>query len=191
MIAFVLSGGGPRGALQAGALQVLLEKGIRPDILVGTSAGAVNAAYLAADPTPAAAYRLGDVWRRLTKEQLFGGGVLQAAWHLLTHRDSLYCNDRLRSYFETHSPTRERFFRGLAVRLYIVATDLLTRRPYVFGEDRDEPLLDALMASSATCLAALELSRASVRGWRRFRQPAGGRGHRERRDRDLCPGNKG
>lgn len=53
MIAFVLSGGGSRGALQVGALQVLLEAGVRPDLLVGASAGVVNAAYLAADPTPA------------------------------------------------------------------------------------------------------------------------------------------
>ncbi|HNK70256.1 MAG TPA: patatin-like phospholipase family protein, partial [Flavobacteriales bacterium] len=42
MIAFVLSGGGNRGALQAGALLALLERGIRPDLIVGTSVGALN-----------------------------------------------------------------------------------------------------------------------------------------------------
>ncbi|MDQ7028746.1 MAG: patatin-like phospholipase family protein [Ardenticatenia bacterium] len=52
MLAFVLSGGGNRGALQVGALQVLLEAGIQPDVLVGTSVGAVNALFLACDPTP-------------------------------------------------------------------------------------------------------------------------------------------
>jgi NTE family protein len=149
VIAFVLSGGGPRGALQAGALQILLEKGIRPDLLVGTSAGAINAAYLAADPTLAAAHRLGDIWRRLTKDQIYAGGILRAVWHLLSHRDSIYCNDRLRALLESYSSGNTRLFRGLAVRLYIVATDLLTRQPYVFGENPEEPLLDALMASSA------------------------------------------
>jgi len=47
VLAFVMSGGGARGALEAGALRALLEAGIRPDMLVGTSIGAVNAACLA------------------------------------------------------------------------------------------------------------------------------------------------
>ncbi len=46
-LAFVLGGGGGRGALQAGALRALLESGYKPAMLVGTSAGAINAAYLA------------------------------------------------------------------------------------------------------------------------------------------------
>jgi NTE family protein len=46
-LAFVLGGGGARGALQVGALRALLESGLRPDLLVGTSIGAVNAVVLA------------------------------------------------------------------------------------------------------------------------------------------------
>jgi NTE family protein len=46
-LAFVLGGGGARGALQVGALDALLAAGLKPDLLVGTSIGAVNAAYLA------------------------------------------------------------------------------------------------------------------------------------------------
>lgn len=46
-LAFVLGGGGARGAFQAGALRALFEAGIKPDILVGTSIGGLNAAYLA------------------------------------------------------------------------------------------------------------------------------------------------
>jgi NTE family protein len=46
-LAFVLGGGGARGALQVGALRALYEAGYRPDMMVGTSAGAVNATYLA------------------------------------------------------------------------------------------------------------------------------------------------
>ena len=42
MIAFVLSGGGSRGAFEAGALVALFERGIQPDIVVGTSAGAIK-----------------------------------------------------------------------------------------------------------------------------------------------------
>ena len=48
MLAFVLSGAGNRGPLEVGALRALIEAGHQPDMLVGTSAGAINAAYLAA-----------------------------------------------------------------------------------------------------------------------------------------------
>lgn len=149
MIAFVLSGGGPRGALQAGALQVLLEQGVRPDMLIGTSAGALNAAYLAADPTLPGAGRLTDIWRGMRKDEIYHGGMLQGLWHVLTHRDSIYCNDRMRAFLETHTPASARRFRNVAVRLYIVATDLFSGQPYIFGDDPDEPVLDALMASTA------------------------------------------
>jgi NTE family protein len=46
-LAFVLKGGGARGALEVGALRALLEQGYQPDLLAGTSIGAVNAAGLA------------------------------------------------------------------------------------------------------------------------------------------------
>ena len=46
-LTFVLSGGGAYGALQVGALRVLWEHQIRPDLLVGTSIGSVNAAFVA------------------------------------------------------------------------------------------------------------------------------------------------
>lgn len=45
--AFVLTGGGSLGAVQVGMLTALHQAGIEPDLLVGTSVGAVNAAYLA------------------------------------------------------------------------------------------------------------------------------------------------
>ncbi len=51
MNAFVLSGGGNLGSVQAGMLEALLDTDVRPDILVGTSIGAANAAFIAADPS--------------------------------------------------------------------------------------------------------------------------------------------
>ncbi|MDF9875081.1 patatin-like phospholipase family protein [Cellulosimicrobium cellulans] len=51
--AFVLGGDGVRGAVQIGMLRAWLERGITPDLVVGTSIGAINGAGLAADPTPA------------------------------------------------------------------------------------------------------------------------------------------
>ena len=45
--ALVLSGGGSRGAYEAGAWQALTELGIRIDIVTGTSVGAINGAMVA------------------------------------------------------------------------------------------------------------------------------------------------
>src|SRR5258708_5042210 len=60
--AFVLSGGGARGALQVGALRALLEHGERPDVIVGTSIGAWNGAVLARNPTLTGVEELADIW---------------------------------------------------------------------------------------------------------------------------------
>src|SRR5207247_863425 len=52
--AFVLGGGGLLGAHEVGMLRALAEAGVRPDLVVGTSTGALNAVLVAADPAGAA-----------------------------------------------------------------------------------------------------------------------------------------
>lgn len=150
MIAFVLSGGGNRGALQAGALLALLERGIKPDMIVGTSAGAANAAYLAADPSPAGAQRLIALWKEITKEDIYPGNYLTMALRFASGQDSLFPSENRRRFFESHMPPEIRRFGDVtALRLYIVATHLNTGRLHLFGEDPEESLLDAVMASTA------------------------------------------
>jgi predicted acylesterase/phospholipase RssA len=48
--AFVLSGGACLGAAQAGMLEALYERGVSPDLFIGTSVGAMNAAFAASRP---------------------------------------------------------------------------------------------------------------------------------------------
>jgi NTE family protein len=62
-VAFVLSGGGNLGAVQVGMLRALLERGIRPDLIVGCSVGAINGAALADAPSLVGVARLEEVWR--------------------------------------------------------------------------------------------------------------------------------
>ncbi len=62
-VAFVLGGGGILGAHEVGMLQALVECGIAPDVVLGTSIGAVNGALFAADPTVEGVARLSDFWR--------------------------------------------------------------------------------------------------------------------------------
>jgi NTE family protein len=70
--AFVLSGGGSLGASQVGMSRALYEREIAPDVLVGTSVGALNAAFIASRPqTVETADQLADIWCRLGGEHLF------------------------------------------------------------------------------------------------------------------------
>jgi len=150
MLAFVLGGGGNRGPLEVGALQVLLERGIVPDMLVGTSAGAINAAFLAIDPSPDTARELGHIWRRAAEDGVFSGRRLTMLWRFVTGKDSLYSNEGFRRHVERSLPPGvERFADIQTVRLFIVATRLDTGQARVFGHDPEEFLLDSIMASTA------------------------------------------
>src|SRR3954470_13193548 len=89
--AFVLSGGASLGALQAGMLRALYEHGITPDLLVGTSAGALNAAYVASRPrTAQTAKDLARVWLGCHRKDVFPihpptliGGATNRSDHLV------------------------------------------------------------------------------------------------------------
>src|SRR5919206_212706 len=65
LTAFVLGGGGVLGAAEVGMAWALLEAGVVPDLICGTSIGAINGAALAADPTPAGAQELLAMWEEL------------------------------------------------------------------------------------------------------------------------------
>ncbi len=69
-LAFVLGGGGLLGAHEVGMLQALAERSIRPDVVLGTSVGAINGAFFAADPTPAGVQRLIEHWRQTNTGEL-------------------------------------------------------------------------------------------------------------------------
>jgi NTE family protein len=70
VIAFVLQGGGSLTACQVGMLRALSEAGVAPDLLVGSSAGALNAVAFAADPTAAGLDRLTDLWMSLRRRHV-------------------------------------------------------------------------------------------------------------------------
>lgn len=72
--AFVLGGGGVLGATQVGMLQGLLEEGIVPDLVVGTSIGAINGAFVAQDPTPGAMDGLAELWADVVRS----GGLMES-----------------------------------------------------------------------------------------------------------------
>jgi NTE family protein len=142
--AFVLSGGGNQGVAQVGMLRALMERGIVPDVIVGTSAGALNGAALATDPSPAMLDRLEEVWVGLTGERVFPGNAFRRAWNILRRDDHIIRNDGLREVIEL-SGTAARF-ADLRIPLRVVAADLLTGEEVVFAGG---PLQPALLGSAA------------------------------------------
>jgi NTE family protein len=143
--AFVLSGGASLGALQVGMLRALYERGIVPDLLIGASAGALNAAFVASRPqTVATADELATVWRSLRREDVFpvGLGPLIAG---LTSRDDHLVSDRgLRRLVRQHLHIDR--LEQAVVPLHLVTFDLIS------GEElrlSSGPAIDAVLAAVA------------------------------------------
>lgn len=125
--AVVLSGGGSLGAAQVGALRALLEAGVRPDLLVGCSVGALNAAFVAMDPSRARVDELEQVWRGLDRADVFGPGRRMAAHAVqlaVRRRDHLYEPHALRTLVRRLVPLED--LAHTAVPCHVVTTDLLT-----------------------------------------------------------------
>jgi NTE family protein len=143
--AFVLSGGGPYGALQVGALRALLEAGVRPDLVVGTSVGSMNGAFIAVDPTLAGIERLTRIWMGFGDADLFPGGRFKTAWaRMLMRGNRVFENSGLLRMIETNlgQPT----FEDTQIPLAVVAADLDTGAERVFTTG---DLVQPLLASSA------------------------------------------
>src|SRR6476659_1780125 len=88
--AFVLSGGGNQGVSQVGMLRALLERGIVPDVVIGTSAGALNGAAVAYAPNLTGVAQLDAVWTSLTGAEVFPGSRLSRAWNLVRRETHLF-----------------------------------------------------------------------------------------------------
>jgi NTE family protein len=142
--AFVLGGGGNLGAVQIGMLQALFERDIAPDVLVGCSVGALNAAAIASRPDLEGVEQLRRVWLDPTTWQVFSSGKLTGPWLLLKKARSMVTNERIRRLVEATVP--ERRFEDFPVPLHVVATSLHTGRPMWFDEG---PVVEPILASAA------------------------------------------
>jgi NTE family protein len=144
-VAFVLSGGGSLGASQAGMLQGLYEHGIRPDLLIGTSAGAINAAFIASRaPTPSTAADLQRVWRGLGRSDVFPANPLTAGLGMLGLRGHCVSAGSLRRLVLRHLELDR--LEDAPVELHVVAADALTGEEVLLSSG---PALDAVVASAA------------------------------------------
>lgn len=145
-VGIVFSGGGPLGALQIGTLKGLFETGIRPDLVTGTSVGAINASFLAFNPTLEGVNEMERYWRSLGEDDLFPGGRFRASWARMFVRGSkVFENSGLRRMVESTMGPQARFEEA-AIPLGVIATDLETGAERVFTSG---PLVEPLLASAA------------------------------------------
>jgi NTE family protein len=143
-VAFVLSGGGNLGAAQVGGLLALLDAGIRPDLVVGCSVGALNGTYLAADPSLAQVEALAEVWRALSSGSIFATPRRRQLANVMRGRDHLLENDGLRDLIHRLSPVAD--LAACRVPVHVVTTDLDAGAPAWFSTGLPE---DVLAASAA------------------------------------------
>lgn len=120
--AFVLAGGGSFGAVQVGMLHELVGFGVVPDMVVGSSAGAINGAYFAGAPNADGLARLDAIWRGLDRREVFPVTWRSIAGFVM-RRLPVVDPSGLRSLLERHLPYKE--LEHAAVPVHVVATDLL------------------------------------------------------------------
>ncbi len=150
-LAFVLSGGGARGALQVGALRALIEAGWRPDLLVGTSVGAMNAACLALHGvSPAGLVVVEQAWQYAAQNCLLTPNQSWLTLRAMLNRPDNHAITALRAFFQAFGATPSLRFSDIPnIRLALVAADLNTGCPVIYGPDHDHSVQDALLASAA------------------------------------------
>ena len=141
--AFVLGGGGLLGAHQVGMLRALAEVGIMPDLVVGTSIGAVNGAMVAAEPDNAAA-RLHDLWCSDALQEAFSENLWERAVRLARSGTHLHSIEPLRKMLADTLPVSD--FADLAVPFQCVAASIERATAAWFA---DGPLVPAVLASCA------------------------------------------
>jgi NTE family protein len=143
--AFVLGGGGLLGAVEVGMLRALLERDVRPDLILGTSVGALNGALVAADPTPAVVQRLVGLWESAAGSgEVYGDGPVRQVSRAV----------RTGTHLHSAKPLRDRLvqelgdltFAELPVPFQCCAASIERATEHWFTDGR---VTDAVMASAA------------------------------------------
>jgi NTE family protein len=143
-VAFVLGGGGVLGAAEVGMAAALADAGIRPDLVLGTSIGALNGAFLAADPGPESVERLAGLWRDLGAGGVFAGSLPRRLGTLARTRTHVHPRGPLRRLWAEHQPAER--IEDLPIHFECVAANIEKAAEHWFTSG---PLGDAVLASCA------------------------------------------
>jgi len=144
MIGFVLTGGASLGVVQVGMLQALAQRGIRPDFLVGSSAGALNAAFIAGSAWPSGTDELERIWLGLSRKDVFPMGPMGSLLGLFGRRVHVVSPSGLEGLIRKHIAYEH--LEDSAIPIHVMATDVLTGAEVRIARG---PVVDALRASTA------------------------------------------
>ncbi|MCW2791198.1 MAG: patatin-like phospholipase family protein [Nocardioides sp.] len=144
--AFVLGGGGVLGAVEVGMVRALFERGVSPDLVLGTSVGALNGAMVARDPTIGVVDRLTELWRGASESghEVYGDRALRSVRRAVSTGTHLYSS----------APIKKRLveelgditFEELPVRFQVCAASIERAAEHWFDSG---PVVDAVVASAA------------------------------------------
>jgi NTE family protein len=140
--AFVFTGGGSLGAIQVGMLRVLLDAGVQPDFVVGSSVGAINASYFAGAPNAAGVATLERIWTGLRRADIFPF-TLTNALGLVRHPGNIVDPAGLRRVIEANLPYPR--IQDTPVPLHIMATNQQGQGVRLSSG----PAVEAILASAA------------------------------------------
>jgi NTE family protein len=142
--AFVLSGGGTLGALQIGMLRALVTHDIVPDLVVGSSVGAINGAFFAGRPSREGVDDLETIWRTLRSADVFPIRPRAALRGMTGRSDHIVPSSRLRSLISTHLGYE--LLEEARIPMHVVATEVRTGDEVVLSSGS---AVLALLASAA------------------------------------------
>jgi NTE family protein len=142
--AFVLAGGGSRGAVQVGMLEELVRRGIRADRVFGASVGAINGAAYAGSPTLEGIERMATIWRGVKGTDIFPRGTFDGPWAYFQKRPAVHANTGLRAIIEAGIDYQD--LEDAAIPVEVVTTSLTDGRERWIAHG---PAVEAILASSA------------------------------------------
>jgi NTE family protein len=143
-VAWVLGGGGFRGAAEVGMARALADHGVQPDLIVGTSIGSLNGAVLASAAIEQSVPVLTEMWTHLRASSVFGESLYKRARHLLNHWTHFHSNEPLRKLVEQWVPYVR--LEDAHVTVQTCAACIETSSEHWFT---DGPVVDAVLASCA------------------------------------------
>jgi NTE family protein len=143
--AFVLGGGGVLGAVEVGMLQALFERGVTPDLVLGTSVGALNGALVARDPSAAVVGRLTELWQEVaSNREVYGDRALRTVRRAMSTGTHIYSSGPMRRRLEEE--LGDTTFEELPVRFQVCAASIERAAEHWFDSG---PIVPAVVASAA------------------------------------------
>ncbi|MCC5814905.1 MAG: patatin-like phospholipase family protein [Leptospira sp.] len=141
--ALILSGGGGRGAYQAGVFKYLEEQNFVPDIICGTSVGAINSVAIASGMD---SEQLVHLWEKINSKDIFQLSIWRTIWRFITRQFSPFAEiSPLKSMLEEKIDLKK--LAQSPVSVYISAVNIINAELRYFTNK--DITISHILASSA------------------------------------------